>query len=167
MPRLIATARRTGCNIEAYFIDLDNFKDRVNDAMGHTAGDVALRTFGRVLSGSLRRTSDLAARYGGDEFVVFVLNENLKPFSTELQSRLSDGLSQAAQTVAEIRPIGVSIGYCRMRADERIISPDELIAKADAAMYHAKTMTKAPGFVKLVSWHQGMSGGSSEGLPPR
>lgn len=70
LPSIWALARRDGRPLAAVIIDLDHFK-RVNDEHGHDAGDRLLAGFGRLLGASLRK-SDVACRYGGEEFCVLM-----------------------------------------------------------------------------------------------
>ena len=70
LPSMWAMARRDGRPLAAVIIDLDHFK-RVNDERGHDAGDRLLAAFGRLLAASLRK-SDVACRYGGEEFCLLM-----------------------------------------------------------------------------------------------
>jgi ferredoxin len=72
----VARSKRTGDPFAVLFIDLDNFK-QINDRFGHTAGNEVLRRTATECS-SVIRTTDLAARYGGDEFVVVLVRTRLE-----------------------------------------------------------------------------------------
>lgn len=121
------------------FIDLDNFKT-INDSLGHPVGDALLQRMGQRLADS-QRPEDTAARLGGDEFVV-------------LLSELADDLEQAAARAEQVATtilsvlgrsctigphelhVSASIGITLFPTDET--SPDDIIRKADTAMYRAK-----------------------------
>ncbi len=70
LDRAIAAARRRGSSLAVLFLDLDHFK-RINDRLGHAAGDQVLQSVARRLVASVRR-SDTVSRHGGDEFVVLL-----------------------------------------------------------------------------------------------
>lgn len=115
-------------------IDLDNFK-LVNDTLGHAAGDAVLCHVADILRQNVRNT-DLSARVGGDEFVVFLATGKRTEDATEIVKRVQ----------AEItKPFLFENKHCRYNASFGIAScdalpsdPGELLSFADAAMYEAK-----------------------------
>jgi diguanylate cyclase (GGDEF)-like protein len=125
------------------FIDLDNFK-RVNDSLGHLVGDALLRTVAMRITASLR-TTDVVARFGGDEFVVLLAH--LPPDRShgadaeEVAQKLLAAIS--APVNAEGRPLTVtpSIGIALFPGDGA--SSAELVKHADSAMYLAKARGRA------------------------
>ena len=139
------TQRRSDRYLALMFMDLDGFKP-VNDTLGHAAGDELLRLVGDRLRATLRH-SDIAARYGGDEFVAicedFADVEDVAVFAERLLSAISgtytldsDALNGAQATGDEVRvPIGASIGVA-VTCDA--LDPALLLHVADQAMYQAK-----------------------------
>lgn len=133
--RAIALAHRNGTRLAVLFLDLDRFK-HVNDSLGHIVGDLVIRTVADRLAGSVR-SSDTVSRHGGDEFVVMC---------AELE-RPEDAAISAAKIVAAVAaPIHIagheiritcSVGISIYPEDGR--SSQALIARADTAMYHAKS----------------------------
>lgn len=130
--RLSRGAGRSGALL---YIDLDNFKP-VNDRLGHARGDAALVLFARLLS-ECTRASDLVGRLGGDEFVAWlegIDEEAATAKARDILRRVDEELRP--QSAAPDLPLGASIGIALTTpADERA---EELIARADAAMYRAK-----------------------------
>ena len=116
-------------------LDLDGLK-AVNDVSGHEAGDNAIRAVARTLQRTCRAT-DLAARIGGDEFVV------LAPNITELEARtLAERIRKALTTEASwvataLPPLTLSIGVADTRSVQEL-RPDRLYSAADQALYEAK-----------------------------
>jgi diguanylate cyclase (GGDEF)-like protein len=136
----IARAVRTRTPIAIALIDIDHFK-LVNDTHGHLAGDKVLKAMGEEIQGHLRQT-DRAGRFGGEEFVV------LLPNAGEADAlRVADRLRQ--HIAATPFPIGddpaeltkcvnltISAGVAALSTDCRELT--DLLAAADAALYHAK-----------------------------
>lgn len=120
------------------FLDLDGFK-QINDTYGHDMGNLLLKAVAQRLTRCLRG-SDTVARYGGDEFVV------LLPAIPNVQdiARVADKILQTLthQFVLEdqLIPVSTSIGISIYPEDTQ--DPDELIKKADIAMYQAKGLGK-------------------------
>lgn len=126
-------ARRYNRALACLLIDIDNFK-AVNDTYGHAAGDAALMQLARVLTEAVRG-SDVVCRYGGEEFLV------LAP-ETQLDGALALGekirLTTAARLFGDGQrafPLTLSIGAAELSTQE---SANDMIARADAALYHAK-----------------------------
>ncbi|HYW93875.1 MAG TPA: EAL domain-containing protein [Gammaproteobacteria bacterium] len=133
--RLIALARRKGWTPGLLFLDLNQFKP-VNDSWGHQAGDRLLQDVTRRLRRVLRK-GDSLARLGGDEFALLA-----PELHTDAARHLAGRIVEALRMPFDIglaAPvyIGVSIGIAF--ADQPGISTDTLLARADAAMYQAKT----------------------------
>jgi diguanylate cyclase (GGDEF)-like protein len=124
-------ARALDGELALLFIDLDDFKAH-NDALGHKAGDEALRRVARILEGCGRQI-DLVARYGGDEFVL-LLTDSDAAGACEVAERVRR--SVAATDAAGGLPLTVSIGIATFPGDAR--TKDELLDKADWALYAAK-----------------------------
>lgn len=127
--------RRLGEEAALLIFDLDDFK-RVNDAQGHQAGDEVLIDLAKVLRAALR-SSDVAARYGGDEFAVL-----LPRASAGSAEAIGEGLREA---IAEAHlgcpgyPISASVGVTAIRAGD---TAESVIARADEAMYRAKRLSR-------------------------
>lgn len=123
-------ARRDESPLSLLFLDADHFKF-YNDEFGHPAGDDALRTIAQYLMENMR-TTDIAARIGGDEFVI-ILPGTPRESACVLAERFRKALESAAWPE---RPITVSIGISSLEG--RNINTDTLISEADQALYHSK-----------------------------
>ncbi len=129
----LARTSRSGEQQALLFMDLDNLK-RVNDGLGHAAGDDLLRQVGERLAGMFRG-EDTVARIGGDEFVVFVTVRDAAD-AEAVAARTIELIDQPFTVAGEEIYSSASIGVAVAPADG--VDLDELIAKADAAMYVAK-----------------------------
>ena len=147
---LLKLAQRSKQTLALLFLDLDNFK-RINDSLGHSAGDLLLREVGQRLS-SCVRDSDVVAHYvdptakidvsrlGGDEFTV-VLNQVDKPESVSLVAeRLMSALSKPMMIDGHELVVTPSVGMAL--APEHANDVEGLLRCADTAMYHAKATGK-------------------------
>lgn len=129
-------AGRRQSSFAVLYIDVDHFK-AVNDSLGHVAGDRLLVDLAARLRGALR-AGDIAARVGGDEFVMLLDHVATEEATLVVAERLRDvvlvpceiGVDHPIVTVS----IGVAVGPANFRAAE------EVVAAADAAMYHAKRL---------------------------
>ncbi|MDO4740974.1 MAG: diguanylate cyclase, partial [Eubacteriales bacterium] len=121
-----------------FMIDMDNLKG-INDYLGHKTGDDELIRLGRTLCECFRST-DLVARVGGDEFVVFMRfitdADSVQKKADQLAKRLYRILDNSAGSLATSSSIGISL----YPDDGRTLT--ELYEKADQAMYHAKNSGK-------------------------
>ncbi|MGB1240002.1 MAG: EAL domain-containing protein, partial [Pseudomonadales bacterium] len=130
----ISRAKRYKHNLHLMFIDLDHFK-RVNDELGHGAGDSLLKEVARRLK-SVGRDVDVFARLGGDEFAVIFEDEN-NSFDTQIVAdKLLNVLKQPFHFDGHEMHISASIGV--VQYPEYGESADDLIKAADTAMYQAK-----------------------------
>jgi diguanylate cyclase (GGDEF)-like protein/PAS domain S-box-containing protein len=134
----IAMARRNSFKTAVLFLDLDGFK-KVNDTLGHDAGDLLLRSVSKRLKATIR-ASDTVARVGGDEFI-FVLNEigsdeNAALMANKIIIALSEPFELKGQQCHVGGSIGISI-YPDASTDT-----ETLIKQADNAMYLAKQSGK-------------------------
>jgi diguanylate cyclase (GGDEF)-like protein len=126
LEREIDRARRTDGRLVLAFIDVDGLKAR-NDVHGHAAGDQLLRDVGMALRTGLR-SYDLVVRYGGDEFLCVLPGTDIEGARRRLD--------QMARNLAERSPrASLSIGLAALKDADTL---DELIARADAALYAAR-----------------------------
>jgi diguanylate cyclase (GGDEF)-like protein/PAS domain S-box-containing protein len=128
------------------FVDLNGMK-RINDELGHDAGDDALKDAACVLKEALTR-SDVVARLGGDEFVAFSLDfisGNLEPLRRRLRSLADEEVAR------KHRPYRLSMSSGAAYTDAQ--TPEslaELLERADAAMYEQKRARKAAGGISMI-----------------
>ena len=127
-------AERHKQELAVLMVDLDRFKP-VNDRNGHMVGDLVLKEVARRLGRCLRQ-SDLRARYGGDEFVVVIDEADGTRTAQSAAKRIIETLSEPMLFGDLSVNIGASVGIARYPRDAR--SDDELIRKADSALYRAK-----------------------------
>ena len=129
---------RDGKSSALLFIDVDGFK-KVNDRFGHSAGDQVLVQLGQRLSKCVR-AADVVARLGGDEFAV-ILTDNASPDDA---ARVAGNLIEAAARPLAVGDqtahVGFSIGIAMIPQDGD--SVEQLMHRADVAMYHAKQSGK-------------------------
>jgi diguanylate cyclase (GGDEF)-like protein len=114
--------------------DIDNFK-LFNDTYGHLAGDQALIKIANVIKNVIKRSSDIAARFGGEEFVVMLMNTTAKGaevVAEEIRKRVEE-----LGIVNEKSGLTVSLGVASVVPDNDML-PNELIEDADRALYKAK-----------------------------
>jgi diguanylate cyclase len=139
----MARADRSGRPLTLAVLDVDNFK-HINDRLGHQAGDLALVHLARIVRRSIRPT-DVISRYGGEEFVI-LLPETPVEAAVSVMSRVQRELTKRIFLHNNERVlITFSAGVAQRAFGE---SQEELIARADQALYHAKQAGKnrvAPG----------------------
>jgi diguanylate cyclase (GGDEF)-like protein len=119
------------------FIDLDDFKS-INDTLGHDAGDAVLRATATRITG-VARAGDLAARWGGDEFIVACEQADSRRQVQAIADRLRASLTQPITYGAREICCDASIGVAFARAGDDTAS---LVDRADAATYAAKRAGK-------------------------
>jgi two-component system cell cycle response regulator len=132
----VYTAKRYRTGLALAMCDIDFFK-RVNDVHGHQTGDAVLKEVSRRIAASLRR-SDIAVRYGGEEFMVII------PQATaEATAAIGEKIRQAIAAAPVEMGVGqdsiavtLSVGVTAFHAETD--TAESLIARADAALYSAK-----------------------------
>ncbi|WGS65628.1 GGDEF domain-containing protein [Marinitoga aeolica] len=134
VPKVIKLKEYIGKGFGIIVLDLDNFKP-VNDKFGHKSGDYALKKVGDIINKNTRK-SDLAIRYGGDEFVILV-NTN----DEETIDKIINRIDNQVKKELKIYNIGISAGKYIKKADENI-SLEEIFEKADKDMYENKKRRK-------------------------
>ena len=117
-----------------FIIDLDDFK-KVNDTLGHLAGDELLRKTAEAIKSGFRK-DDIVTRFGGDEFLVYALGKN---FTREVVNCKAAEIIKNIQSieVPELGNVRCSIGVTMSQSGSKI-SEQELFAQADFALYEAK-----------------------------
>jgi len=131
----IGRARREGRKLGVMFLDIDDFKT-INDSLGHGAGDTALIDVAKRLAKSIR-SSDTAARFGGDEFVVLLEDMDGTETAVGVAERILEDLRLPLMVAGKELALRGSIGISILEASSTA-GADELIRDADAAMYIAK-----------------------------
>lgn len=131
----IATAlrkKRAGSTDAVLFLDIDNFK-AINDTFGHLEADEVLRQIGVILQGMFRK-DDIVARFGGDEFIVYMKSaEDPGSITAKADSIL---LAVHGIKIGDVKPVCCSIGIASVT--EEGISYNEVLKRADKALYEAK-----------------------------
>lgn len=132
--QFIKQARRQQAPMALIMFDLDHFK-QINDGYGHEAGDRVLREVGKMLLDNVREY-DIAARIGGEEFVV-LLPETSREQAVELAERLRSTLEVLQIHCRELRlRLTASFGVAMLLVDDEL---ETLLSRADEAMYQSKT----------------------------
>lgn len=140
-------AVRYGADLSCLMIDLDDFKV-VNDRFGHHTGDDLLILAATTIASQLR-AADVAARFGGDEFVV-LLPQTAADRAEVLAARIAEKFAlDVAERLPQLR-VGLSIGVASL-ADAPPSGPEDLVQAADRAMYQAKSQGKGRIVVGAVA----------------
>jgi diguanylate cyclase (GGDEF)-like protein/PAS domain S-box-containing protein len=125
---------RYGHKMSVIMLDVDHFK-QVNDKFGHAAGDEALRLIARLCQGIIR-DSDVAGRYGGEEFVILLPETGLNGAISTAQRLCEQIASSNLQSERGTLRMTASIGIAELTAD--VLDLEVLLDKADQALYRAK-----------------------------
>ena len=149
----LTRSRASGEQIALLYLDLDGFK-RVNDSLGHNAGDLLLRTAAERLT-TVLRPQDTVARLGGDEFAALL--EAAGPGTVEHHARAClDAISRPFTVHGREAVVTVSIGVVPDAA--RFTDADEVVRNADVAMYAAKDLGKNRFMVFETRMHEQLLG---------
>jgi len=134
--QLFAEAQRYKKDLSCAMIDLDGYK-QLNDTFGHQIGDQLLVLAGRVISANMRRM-DVAARYGGDEFVLLLPHATAEE-AAEVVNRIRAEYKQASASILKrAQGVTMSVGIGSIER-QRPAGADQLVAMADTALYRAKS----------------------------
>jgi diguanylate cyclase (GGDEF)-like protein len=127
--------RRYGSRVCVLLLDVDHFK-RVNDTYGHLAGDAVLVSVGQILRTRVRST-DVAGRYGGEEFCVLLPETDLEP-GRELAERLRQHIAAERFPAAggAVFHVTCSVGLAHFDSARQKVT--DLLQAADEALYRAK-----------------------------
>jgi diguanylate cyclase (GGDEF)-like protein len=134
LERAISQSARSGKSGALLFFDLDHFK-QVNDSLGHATGDALLVHMANTLQVRVRKT-DTAARLGGDEFAVIATDLETPESAAILAQSILDKLQAPVELGNHKMQVQTSIGIGTFQGD---IEADEIIRRADVAMYTSKT----------------------------
>lgn len=162
----MGSAARGGTRLAVLMIDLDRFKP-VNDRHGHMVGDLVLKEVAHRLQGIVR-SGDTCARYGGDEFVVLAADEGTPSAAHHLADRIVQAMGQPMKVGSLSITIGSTVGIARFPDDG--VDADELLRKADSALYRAKADSRGGlcfydlGLDELVSERAALEQEMREGI---
>ena len=138
----LARARRDGTRLVCLMLDIDHFK-RVNDTWGHAAGDAVLKELAQRVESQVR-ASDVAARYGGEEFIILLPNTEVQA-AVNLSERVRRAIAGSpidlpnGETVTITASIGIAEAAPGPGDEDLKTLGDSLIARADVALYAAKS----------------------------
>lgn len=130
-------SRRFGGRISLIMVDVDNLKT-INDAYGHRAGDKVIREISRRIKECIRQI-DTAARYGGDEFAVILLNTDLSDAVVVAERMVAAVANSPAMWNKQRIPLSISVGLGQYDSDT---TPEDITSRSDKALYTAKQAGK-------------------------
>lgn len=133
----VTLAHRNRTPLSCLFIDLDHFK-KINDTYGHQAGDIVLKEVAHVLA-DIMRTTDVLARFGGEEFVILLAGTHRTP-AYEIAERIRKTIEETPFKIskADTLTVTMSIGLAMIDKDSPIHTTQQLLSAADQAVYAAK-----------------------------
>jgi diguanylate cyclase (GGDEF)-like protein len=144
----ILRAQRDRSSFCLVILDLDHFKD-LNDAQGHQRGDEFLSDVAEILGKACRRPNDVAARFGGDEFVL-ILDSTARSSAVTLMAKCRSEIAQLNAKYAPRIPVTVSIGIASSE-DLPNLTAESLVRVADLALYEAKKHGRDTCFCLVAS----------------
>jgi diguanylate cyclase (GGDEF)-like protein len=134
----IARANRFGTQLSFLMVDIDHFK-KLNDSVGHRAGDQVLREVCTLMKQRVRKV-DTLARYGGEEFAI-ILPQVTRAEAVEVAEKLRRTIEEAPMEHAKVQPGGrvtISVGVASLPIDAT--EQDKLVDCADSALYASKRL---------------------------
>ena len=144
---ILQLAKRKQSSLSIAYIDIDNFK-KINDTYGHIGGDAVLESFGILIRKNIRK-SDLAARIGGEEFIILLPDTDIKKATIVLGKIRKLIKTKVVKNSNKRINFTVSIGMAEFN-DNNQVTLNELISQSDSALYKAKISGKDC----IVSYHK-------------
>jgi diguanylate cyclase (GGDEF)-like protein len=131
-------AKNKNSQLSVMMIDLDHFKV-INDTYGHLAGDLCLKQVAQVIQHSVRDVSDLAGRFGGEEFIVVIKDIDAQK-AVDIANKIRTNIEGSFITIKDVKHLKftATIGICTLSSDQ-ISSIEHLIDLADRALYEGKS----------------------------
>lgn len=151
LQREFEAAKQTGRPLSLLLIDVDRFK-AYNDRYGHLAGDVCLKSVAAAIASAARRSGDIAARFGGEEFAV-VLPDTDGDTAITIAEKIRTSIRDLGMVHegSEYGIVTASVGATVLISASRVANPAELVARADLALYQAKDAGRdRVGFQRLA-----------------
>lgn len=137
-------SKRSNREFALIYIDVNEFKS-INDRFGHEAGDQFLKDFSQRLEASVRKSDTMIARLGGDEFVVLIDNvrgiDDAVSVAERVQEKLQTTFVIDDSEILVRVSMGIVLSSSTMDGENSVRTPELLLNQADAAMYHAKSLT--------------------------
>lgn len=152
LQREYEAAKQSGRPLSLLLIDVDRFK-AFNDRYGHLDGDVCLKSVASAISAAARRSGDISARFGGEEFAV-LLPDTDGQTATAIAEKIRKAISDVGMPHegSEFGIVTASLGATVFTSESRIKNPAELVARADLALYQAKDAGRdRVGFQRLAA----------------
>jgi diguanylate cyclase (GGDEF)-like protein/PAS domain S-box-containing protein len=137
LSRGLSESERSGRPYSLILLDVDHFK-AINDNLGHEVGDEVLAELGKLLAGNIRQ-SDMAVRWGGEEFAILLPDTDAEGALLKAQ-RLFDAMPQVGERIDAVDSLTVSMGVVTSLSGE---SDHNLLKRADKLMYQAKQAGRA------------------------
>jgi two-component system, cell cycle response regulator len=135
LDQMFSESQRYGSDLSCVMIDLDGYK-QINDTFGHAVGDQLLTMAGRVIGSNMRK-ADVAARYGGDEFVL-LLPRTPAIEAAQVVARIREEFAHGSAIILR-RNMGLTMSCGVASAlDVKIVSGEQLVSAADSALYQSK-----------------------------
>jgi diguanylate cyclase (GGDEF)-like protein len=135
LDQLFSEAARYDDELACVMIDLDGYKP-INDEFGHAVGDKLLVVAGKVISANMRRM-DIAARYGGDEFVLLLPRAGPEEAAAVADRVRAEYRTASAKVLQRERGVAMSVGISSMQVNHPA-KAEQLVTLADVALYRAK-----------------------------
>lgn len=132
-------SRHLSIPFSVLMIDIDHFKT-INDTYGHLAGDECIRRVGELLKQQLRRPGDIVCRFGGEEFVVILVNTERAGAMTMAEAMRSQVAQCPIQCGSNRIMLTISVGLMDVTAEALPEHPEMVINQADQALYRAKAL---------------------------
>ncbi|MCU1728875.1 EAL domain-containing protein [Pseudomonas sp. 7P_10.2_Bac1] len=130
----LADATANNNKLAVLFLDIDHFK-RINDSLGHDAGDELLQNIASLIRGTARGHEDVVARFGGDEFCILIdihQRDEAQNMAKRIMHTLKDPIELAGRRMVMTTSIGISV------FPDDGTTPTELLKQADLALYQSK-----------------------------
>ncbi len=129
-------AARKKYNIGVLMMDIDHFKN-VNDTYGHNIGDVVINGFARTISDEIRKEIDVVGRYGGEEFVVGLI-ETTAEGMIETAERIRKAVEKLVFDIHQAEPLKVTVSVGAYLVGPDFVDMEKAVQNADQALYKAK-----------------------------